>query len=186
MQSTKEKYGERLEVTQEGITQAEGDVWNKLEARVLEKGNLSLVSPAETEGILAEEFNELERECEKNNLPGERQELLDIAVGAAFSLASIRAMTTNYQGGKRVPVTKEHLEHVKSFAPEHIAVLAHKYKNHSFISGHEISGFLRGSFRDLLTAFGTASKNLQARTLYKLLAGCIYAIASIDVGGMDW
>jgi len=81
----------RPDVTQESLTFAFGVVKAKLEARLKEKGPGIFASRHETYGILSEELNkEILEALQANDQLKFDQEVVDLAVGCVFHLASAR------------------------------------------------------------------------------------------------
>jgi len=64
-------------------------VKDKLHYRLLQKGKGIYMSSHEILGIITEEYDEYKAEVRANNAFGQEEELLDIAVGCVFGLASL-------------------------------------------------------------------------------------------------
>ncbi len=86
----------RTQITDEEIEVALTFIKNALEGRLLQKGKGTFASTHEIYGIVAEEFNELGRELEKNNEDNFAGELIDIAVGCIFGVACIKSKKTDW------------------------------------------------------------------------------------------
>ena len=72
------------------------EIANKLESRMIEKGDQAFVSSHEVLGIVTEEFDELKDAVHSNVQPAVRRELMDIAVGAIFGIACIDEDTLDW------------------------------------------------------------------------------------------
>lgn len=83
--------GERIEVGLEPIQYAMERLRWDLQRRLSEKGRLSYASRHETLGIITEEFLELVEAVKSGVGIDVESELLDIAVGCIFGVASFRA-----------------------------------------------------------------------------------------------
>lgn len=81
----------RIQLTPEQFLQAVEDVKSQLFRCIERKGPGACCSQHEILGILHEEFTEYEDEVKANDRVNGAKELLDIAVGAIFGYASIKA-----------------------------------------------------------------------------------------------
>lgn len=85
----------RLPVPQLMITKASRDILRKLGQRLEQHGRGSFIGPHETLGILTEEYAELIEAVRSNDYKQVERELIDIAVGCLFGVASLRTNVTN-------------------------------------------------------------------------------------------
>ena len=79
----------RVRVEPEVVAAALDNVRWGLSRRLGKHGPLGFIGPHEALGILAEEYDELRDAVRANDPDAVRRELLDIAVGAVFGLASM-------------------------------------------------------------------------------------------------
>jgi molybdopterin converting factor small subunit len=86
----------RTQVTEEEIQKAIKLVLEALEGRLMQKGRGTFASTHEIYGVVAEEFDELTDELRKNNELDFAGELIDIAVGCIFGVASIHSQKTDW------------------------------------------------------------------------------------------
>jgi hypothetical protein len=70
------------------LTKVLNELRHELQRRTDKHGPLCFIGPHETLGILDEEFDELRDAVRANDSEEERKELMDIAVGAVFGVAS--------------------------------------------------------------------------------------------------
>lgn len=82
---------ERVQVPEAQVDFAFGDVRKMMAKRLVQHGRGGYIGPHETYGILAEELN---KECldavHANDVQQVIKELIDVAVGAIFGIASLR------------------------------------------------------------------------------------------------
>ena len=81
----------RLPVSYEHIVLAQEKVLEGLKKRMVKHGELSFVSTHEALGVLTEEFFEVTEAVKSGDLREFAQEMLDVAVCAIFSIASLGA-----------------------------------------------------------------------------------------------
>lgn len=81
----------RVKVEKFFIDVAQHDIRAKLEQRLQQHGPGSYIGPHEGLGILTEEYDELIDAVRSNDRAQVEKELIDIAVGALFGVASLRA-----------------------------------------------------------------------------------------------
>lgn len=95
-----------VEVTEDQISNALTMLGINLRRRLLEKGRDSFINPKEILGDLRLEMNEVEEAIQIKESQRIIEELLDVAVGCVFGVASIKAHTPvldapkPVQGGK--------------------------------------------------------------------------------------
>jgi len=82
---------ERETITDDHVYDAVVALTNKLKERLQEKGNHTLVSRHEIQGIIDEEWIELLEALRSNSTKEYRKELLDVAVACVFGVACIDA-----------------------------------------------------------------------------------------------
>lgn len=81
----------RILVIKEDVNEASSLIISKLSKRLLEKGSFGYISNHETLGIVAEEYHELVDAVRSNSDDEVMSELIDIAVGCLFGVASMLA-----------------------------------------------------------------------------------------------
>jgi hypothetical protein len=81
------------EVTDDQISEALTMLGINLRRRLLDKGRDSFINPKETLGDLRLEMNEVEQAVQIKEPQRIMEELLDVAVGCVFGVASIKANT---------------------------------------------------------------------------------------------
>jgi hypothetical protein len=86
----------RTQVTDEEVQKAVKMILEALEGRLMQKGKGTFASTHEIYGIIAEEFDELTDELRNNNELNFAGELIDIAVGCIFGVASIHSQKTDW------------------------------------------------------------------------------------------
>ena len=90
---------ERITVDKEVLRRAIEDVSDKLRWRLSQKGWEGYIGPHETLGIVAEEYDEL-KDAVRSNVEGDvEKELMDVAVGCIFGIASLRTNREARNGG---------------------------------------------------------------------------------------
>ena len=70
-------------------------IMQKLMKRLAQKGRFAYASSHETYGIIAEECAEFLDEVRANDVGNQQKELIDIAVGAIWGLASLKTLQEN-------------------------------------------------------------------------------------------
>lgn len=91
MSKSKEDKPPRQQITVEQCCEAVNLVMQKMEDRLAAKGYGSFLSSHEVLGIITEEYHEIVEAVRANNPEELHAELLDLAVGAVFSLACLRS-----------------------------------------------------------------------------------------------
>lgn len=84
---------QRLDVTHQELTEALRMIGDGLQKRLEEKGGKSFIGLHEIDGILDEEVREWKVEVRGNDRKAAVMELLDVAVTAAFGIASVSAIS---------------------------------------------------------------------------------------------
>lgn len=79
----------RLQLKQESFNTAIDLIEKKLECRQLQKGMGTFASGHEALGVIIEEVREFQAEVEVRNQSAQIEELIDIAVGCIWAIASI-------------------------------------------------------------------------------------------------
>jgi hypothetical protein len=92
---------QRVEVLDSEITAAFATLGDSLKKRLLQHGKDGFIGPHEILGTLEEEMHELREAVRSNKPPAVVSELLDVAVGALFGVASMMAKE---RAEKNVPV----------------------------------------------------------------------------------
>lgn len=80
-----------VEVTDDQISEALTQLGINLRRRLMDKGRESFINPKETLGDLRLEMNEVEEAIQIKESQRIIEELLDVAVGCVFGVASIKA-----------------------------------------------------------------------------------------------
>lgn len=91
MSKSKKAQPARKQISVDKCCEAVNLVMQKMGERLEVKGYGSFMSSHEVLGILIEEFHELIEAVRANNPDELHEELLDLAVGAVFSLACLRS-----------------------------------------------------------------------------------------------
>ncbi|HHX95091.1 MAG TPA: hypothetical protein GX691_04620 [Clostridia bacterium] len=86
----------RQQITEEQVKAAVEKVIEKLYYRLEQKGFGTFSSRHEILGVMTEEYNELVEAVHTNNHQEMREELLDLAVGAIFSVACLDQRTVDW------------------------------------------------------------------------------------------
>lgn len=86
----------RVPVTHEQVLSSLDTLANKLQSRLDKHGPLSYIGSHECYGICAEEMDELLEAIRLNDRKRITEELLDVAVAAIFSVASLNALETTH------------------------------------------------------------------------------------------
>ena len=79
----------RLHVAISNIEEAQSRILRKLQARLEQHGPYSYASTHEILGIIAEEYHEFVEAVQSNDSKEVESELIDIAVGCLFGVASL-------------------------------------------------------------------------------------------------
>ena len=79
----------RMLVSSENMAEAKYRILEKLHHRLQQHGPLSYASAHEILGIVAEEYHELVEAVQSNDCKEIESELIDIAVGCLFGVASL-------------------------------------------------------------------------------------------------
>lgn len=83
---------QRVDVTDQEMTEAMRLIGEGLQKRILQKGRKCFIGPHEIFGMVAEEFNkELMDAMHKNDRSAFVEELIDVGVTCLFGIASMRA-----------------------------------------------------------------------------------------------
>jgi NTP pyrophosphatase (non-canonical NTP hydrolase) len=83
---------ERIEVQDAEIAAAFAILGKELQKRLGKHGKLSFIGPHEILGIIEEEMHELREAVRSNKNASVLSELMDVAVGALFGVASLAAI----------------------------------------------------------------------------------------------
>lgn len=87
----------RIKVTDEAIQNSINDIVAKLQFRMKQKGRHSYISTHESLGKITEEFWEYVEAVKGNDDDEVQHELIDIAVGCIFALASMKQYETGQE-----------------------------------------------------------------------------------------